>query len=621
MAKDKKNPIAKGLVWIILLLLIVGLAGFGATNFGGSTRVVATVGDTEIDVDRYARALQNELRRLEQQTGRRIPMSEARQAGINTIVLQRLIATAALEDEAAALGLSVGDAEVARSVQDMAAFQGIDGSFDREAYRFALQNAGLSIAEFEEQLRGETSRAILQGALVAGIAPPDTFVDTLYDYAREQRDLTLVRFTEDDLDGELAEPTDADLQAYYDANPDAFTLPERKAVTYAWLSPEMMTDTVDVPEDDVRALYDARSDDYDRPERRLVERLVFPNEEAAQTAADAIEAGDTTFDALVEERGLSLSDIDLGDVAQSDLSTAAAEAVFALDDPGIAGPAQSSLGPALYRVNAILSAQQTPFEDVREELRVEAAIAAARRATENQLDPAEDLLAGGATLEDLAAETEFELGKTVWAADEAGEDDGAIDAYTAFRDLAASTEPGDFPELAELADGGLVALRVDEVLAPELQPLDAVRDQVVEGWRAQALRDALTTQAEAALEDLQSGTAVSELAGTVSTETEITRDAFLEDTPDALVTEAFALEEGAATVLTGDAAALLVRVDAITVPSGVSDEAQAIKEGVRTAAGQGIAADITSAFTASIETQKGISINQAAVNAVMSQFQ
>ena len=149
MAKDRKNPIAKGLVWVVLLLLIVGLAGFGATSFGGSTRVIATVGDTEIDVDRYARALQNELRALERQTGRRVTMAEARQAGIDTIILQRLIATAALEDEAAALGLSVGDAEVARTVQEMAAFQGIDGSFDREAYRFALDNAGLSVSELE----------------------------------------------------------------------------------------------------------------------------------------------------------------------------------------------------------------------------------------------------------------------------------------------------------------------------------------------------------------------------------------------------------------------------------------------------------------------------------------
>ena len=251
MAKDKKNPVAKGLVWIVMLLLIVGLAGFGATNFGGANRVVATVGETDIDLDRYARALQNELRALERQTGRRISISEARQAGIDTIVLQRLIATAALEDEATALGLSVGDVEVARSIGEMPAFQGIDGGFDREAYRFALQNAGLSVAQFEAQLREETSRAILQGALVAGIAPPDAFVDTLYDYAREQRDLTLVRFTQADLTSDLPEPAEDDLPAYYDANPDAFTLPRRKAITYAWLSPEMMTDTIDVPEEDL----------------------------------------------------------------------------------------------------------------------------------------------------------------------------------------------------------------------------------------------------------------------------------------------------------------------------------------------------------------------------------
>ena len=46
-----KGQTSRVLVWILLGLLIVGLAGFGATNFGGSVRSVGKVGDTDIDLN------------------------------------------------------------------------------------------------------------------------------------------------------------------------------------------------------------------------------------------------------------------------------------------------------------------------------------------------------------------------------------------------------------------------------------------------------------------------------------------------------------------------------------------------------------------------------------------
>ncbi len=49
---------SKTFVWIILGLLIAGLAGFGATNLSGTVRTVATVGSQSISVDDYARDVQ-----------------------------------------------------------------------------------------------------------------------------------------------------------------------------------------------------------------------------------------------------------------------------------------------------------------------------------------------------------------------------------------------------------------------------------------------------------------------------------------------------------------------------------------------------------------------------------
>ena len=72
------------------------------------------------------------------------------------------------------------------------------------------------------------------------------------------------------------------------------------------------------------------------PERRLVERLVYPDQAAADAARAELDAG-TTFEALVAERGLTLDAIDLGDVTREDLG-AAGDAVFAAAEGGVVGP-------------------------------------------------------------------------------------------------------------------------------------------------------------------------------------------------------------------------------------------------------------------------------------------
>ncbi len=109
-----KGTASRAFVWVILALLIVGLAGFGATNFGGSVRSVTTVGDIEISVDDYGRELQQDLRELAAQSVTRnqaLPWRK-RALGLDRAALSQLVWQAALDHETARIGLSVGDETV-----------------------------------------------------------------------------------------------------------------------------------------------------------------------------------------------------------------------------------------------------------------------------------------------------------------------------------------------------------------------------------------------------------------------------------------------------------------------------------------------------------------------------
>ena len=292
--------LSKSFIWILMALLIVGLAGFGVVSGSGANRTVVSVGDSTVSVEDYGRALQQEQRALQAQSGQALPLQQLVALGLDRAVLARLVTTAALDNEMETVGLSIGDEALLQQIAQIQAFQDISGNFDREAYAFALQNANLSEAEFERDMRQEAARILAQGAIMTGAEMPATLGTTMTNYIGARRSFTYVPVTANDVALAAVEPTDAELQAFYDDNIAAFTLPETKQISYVILRPEALLDTVEVDADALQALYEERADQYQVPARRLVERLVFSSEEDAQAAMAELAGGTATFEALVE---------------------------------------------------------------------------------------------------------------------------------------------------------------------------------------------------------------------------------------------------------------------------------------------------------------------------------
>ena len=612
MAETRRKSRANAIVWGILGLLILSLGGFGISNFGGTTRNVAELGGQEITVDDYARAFQAEQRRIDAQTGQSLTAQQMEAFGLDRTVLERLLSSAALDEEARRVGVSVGDAEVARQIRETPAFQGISGEFDREGYAQALRFSGLTERDYEAEIRADAARAILGAAVSEGVPAPEAQAALMSSWAAETRDVVVARVTMDDLAGGAPVPTDAELAAFFEENGARFETPETRAVTYAAAIPEEVAATVEIEEERLRDLYEERADEYRQPRRVLAERLAFANTEAAQEAMDRIASDEAAFDALVEERGLTLADVDQGELSEADLPGPAAEALFALEEPGVAGPVETDLGPAIYRVNAILDPTETPFEDVRDDLAAELTLDVARRRIDAIRDDVDDLLAGGATLEELAQETELTLGTLDWT--EEGRE--GLSAYEEVREAVTEMQEGDFPELLELSDGGLVALRIDAVTAPEIPPLDTIRGEVTEAWTAEATARALSERAEALAE-----APAADAAETPTLVEGLSRDARGTDLPPAVAEAAFAAEEGVIRAVAGDAeAAFVLRVQAVNDAPADDPEVSALTEALADQMRDQIAADILDAYGTALREAAGYSIDSQAVQAVRAQI-
>jgi peptidyl-prolyl cis-trans isomerase D len=611
---DKRRPRGKAqetAVWILMGMLILGLGGFGVTSFSGGVKKIGSVGSTDISTDDYARALRSQVSALSQQIGKQLSMQEALSFGIDKQVIQSVINRAALDNEAQRAGLSVGDDVVAAEIMKMDSFKGASGTFDREAYRMTLDRNRLSEAEFEANLRRDISRELLQGAVGGGFAAPKPMTDTLYNWVAERRGFSMLRLTEADLAVPVAEPTDAELKAHYDAHIDRFTKPEAKRITYAALLPDAIAKDQPVDEAALKKLYDDRIAEFVVPERRIVDRLVFPDQASAEAAKAKLDAG-TTFEALVAERGLTLDAIDQGDLSKADLG-AAGDAVFATAEGGVAGPLDSDLGPALYRVNGVLAAEETSFDAARETLATELQTDAARKVISDRVEEIDDLLAGGATLEDLAKEAGLALATVDHVPGQQG--DSAIEGYQAFRTAADAVQQDDFPEAIVLDDGGLVALRLDEVVPSAPIPFDEAKDKVAEDWRKEAVAKALAARAAEIKAALEGGAKIGSF-GIVDVTPETARTGTVAGAPDTLVPDVFKLAEGAVEVVSGDGFTAVVQLDKIMPAATEGEDAAALKASLEAQAGQAISQDAFAAYTAALAAEAGITLDQAAINAV-----
>ena len=615
--KPKKRG-ASVLVWVLLAVLIGSLGSFGVTDFSGSgVQRIGKVGDQDVTVDDFARELRQRLGEISQQFGQQISLSQAMAFGIglDQQALQTVLNRSAMDGEAVRVGISVGDTVIAAQLAGIQSFQGVAGSFDPDTYRLALQQNNLTAGEFEAGIRSDSARQILQNAVISGVVGPETVTRTIYAWAAEERSFSWLSLTEADLPQPLPAPTEADLRAHYDANIATYTRPEAKRISYVALLPETLAPEMLVDEAEVRKLYDSRADQYLIPEKRLVERLVYPTEADAAAARTRLDTG-TSFETLVADRGLALVDIDLGDVSKVELGAAGA-AVFALTEPGIVGPLISSLGPALFRMNAVLAAQETAFDAVKAELATELKTVAAVKAIADRLEAIDDLLAEGIALEDLAKDEGMTLATLDYAA--GADDNDPIAAYAKFRAAADPLVEGDFPEAFILDDGGLVAMRLDAILPPTPRPFDLVRDQVTAALNDEALTKALNSHAMTIKTAVAGGAALGAY-GITAFVGKASRDTPLSGAPASAMTSVFALNPGEVALVEAPGFTGLLQLNAVMAAPMAGDDAEAMRDAIRDNASKAMAQDVLTMFTDALTAEAGITLDQTAIAAVLAQF-
>jgi len=613
MAKALRSKSTNVFVWILMLLLIIGLAGFGAGSFGGSFSTVGAVGDEKVTLKTYIRALNNQLNQISQQTGQQFSLEQAQLLGVDRQVLDQVLAIAALDGQTRKAGISIGDNAVKSQLINTSAFKGLDGKFDEKAYEFALNQADLSPSEYDEILRRENARILLQNAVSGGITSNEVYALTLLNFHRQLRSFSWSKISFENLKDPSKSPNNAELNAFYLENSSDYTIPESKEITYISLTPPMLFDQISVSESDLKELYNDNIDQYVVAEKRIIQRLIFSNQAEASAAYDAFERGTKTFEQLVLDRDLTLDDVNLGPVSKEDFTESLASQIFESNNLGVYGPYETDLGPTLYNILDIIDGRSTSFEEAFADLEFYKKSEYAVEMISGLIDEIDDLLASGATIEEIAQDTDMVLKTTSHYLNNGSV---GIEASNEFRLEAGDISKDDYPTLINLRDGSILAMRLDSIKPPLLQAFETVKEEVTLDWLNEQNNKKLKVLSKEILTKLRNGDSFEDLGLKQNNSTDLLRGTSNNEVPGELVTKMFSLNISEIGQVSVNNDIYIAKLNAITNFDALDKDNKKWVEYLSTQREQQLAQDYLESFVIAIQNEEGVTIDQKSLNAI-----
>ena len=611
------NWFAKGLLGLLVIAFAVWGIGDVVRNVGRGT--LATIGSSQITVDDYRQAYQDEMASLTRRFGRRLTSEQAKMLGVEQRALSRLISAAAIDHHARDLELALSDEGMAEIIRNDPGFQGPDGKFSKELFQNFLRQIGLSEGRYVTTRRQEELRDQLTESLLSGLAPPQAMLETLYRYREERR---VIEFFTPDFDKliTLAEPEESKLTEYYEQNKARFTAPERRKINVLALTRDAAKQRTSVSEEELKASYDADKEKFNVPEMRRITQLTFPDKAAAEAAyAELSKAGNLAE--AIAKLGFKESDIELGQLAKRDMIDGKiAAAAFALPKDELSQPVDGQFATVLLRVAEIVPGKQRSFEDVKGEIsdrlveeRANLELQALHEAIENDRYSGKPLreIAEKLKLPFLEIADIDRTGKTADGKPAVAEADAAKVAQAAF-----SGNAGIEAEAVELADGGYAWVDVLQVTPEQQKTFPEVAAEVKTQFLDQQRRSEVSSLATKFVDRLNQGEAFEAVAIAADAKAEKTNPVTRSTSPPGLtanaVQQAFTLPKGrAASAPTTDGKGRsIIRVsEIIPAPAPTPEQTAALK----TELNRQLQTDILAEYIAGLQARYGLTLNQEAL--------
>jgi len=377
------------IMMIVMFLLIIpsfvlfGLDGYSRMQEKGET--VARVDGRDIKQAEWDAMHKNEIDRVRSSMPSLDPKlldsPEARYATLERIVRDHVLAAVAVKSN-----LTTSDQRLAQELQAneaISALRGPDGKLDMERYRQLVGSQGMTPEMFENDVRSDLSRRqVLLGVAGSGFATAAQAGVSLNAFL-ERREVQVSRFATQDF-ASTVNPTDAEIAAFYQANPAMFQAAEQATVEYLSLDVEAIRKTIPVAEQDLRTYYEQNKAAMSAKEERRASHILITapksapeadrqkaRAKAAELLAAVRKAPDSFADVArknSQDTGSAPGGGDLDFFSRGAMVKPFEDAAFAMKKGDISDVVESEFGFHIIKLTDVRSPKERSFEEMRAEL-------------------------------------------------------------------------------------------------------------------------------------------------------------------------------------------------------------------------------------------------------------
>jgi peptidyl-prolyl cis-trans isomerase D len=612
--------------WIAKLLLGLLAISFVAWGVGDVFRQgftgnsVLSAGNSKVSPVEYRLAYNRQMALYQQQLNQRLTREQAKEIGVDGQVMAQLVAGIVLDEQSRKMKLGLSKERLATLTAEDPAFKDASGSFSRAAFDGVLRNAGMRP---EDYLKSRSQVAIRQQvveSMTDGIKAPDAYLSALALHGGESRDVDYVALPVSIVQP-VAEPSDGELQTFYDARKDNYKAPEYRKFSYVALTPDAIANPAAVDEAAVKADYDKNIARYTKSETRKIDQLVFASKDAALAAKAKLATG-ATFDDIAAAEKKTPADVAMGDLQKKDLPDAKiADAAFNLAAGAVSDVIDGAFGPVLVRVAAITAASVQPYDSVKEQIRKDIALNEANAVLLESHDAYEDARGGGDPMAAAAEKAKLKM-VTVDALDVSGlKPDGTkTDALPSGPELlpavfAAEASVENAP--LNFESSGFLWYEVIAVTAERERPVAEIKAKLTADWKSAKGAELLAAKAADIAKQAKDGKSLDELAAGLklekATKRGLKRDAEDTDLDSPTVEAAFGGGKDYVTVSAGGSGETQYVMKVVETYEPADKSASAVDETEKKKASSAVSDDLLDQLVARLQGEYPIIVNQALI--------
>ena len=477
-----KSKINKFFAWIIVLLLVLGLAGFGLQDVLSrwGTSKLATVGEVEISTEEFGQSFIREINYISQNIGKNLTIEEAKSFGLHLQVVERLINRSLLDQLLIDLKISVGDVLLLKNLKTNPNFKNAEGNFDRKKYNDYLSKINLSENEFEKILRNDLSRGLFTQILDPNFNHNQNIVKTIAGYIGEEREVKLYKLNYD-TNTSLQDFNKDEVRKFYENNKNNYSSKSIRKYSVLNINQSQFLNEIEITEEEIQNIYEERKQNFTQPEFRELSRIIFQTSDLANEALNKILSNEKTFEQIGKDLNLNRKEIFFGTYSKIDLDDELSDFIFdaKIKKNSIVGPINGELGFELYKVNKIIPEFVLGEEKAKSQIINEIQLENSLNKLSEMIPEVEDMIASGETLEEIARKYQINIENIeISKGDELPKQYRNKNLKTYFDEAS-----NDNSDLLQIEDNTFISIRLDEEIEPIIPSFEKIYDQLLDDYK------------------------------------------------------------------------------------------------------------------------------------------